>query len=227
MKGRGRGRGGPKLTDALPVSPVPVRAALIRAAAAGDRAARERLIRENVRFAGKHAARYHHLRVEYDDTRSAAIARLIRGIDEYPLPPSADDDTELVKHFCAWCRMAAFGGASVYHRGERRHYGRYATPRVGDDGYDELRTTPARGDSRAYEADELAALAEAVAALPAREAQVIRLRHGLDDGRERTFREVGRETGVSYQRVSTLYQRAMGRLRQGVAARIGDEREAG
>ena len=61
----------------------------------------------------------------------------------------------------------------------------------------------------------------AVAALPDREAAVLRLRFGLSDGRSRTLEEVGRELGLSRERVRHIEKQALGRLR--AAAESDDE----
>jgi RNA polymerase sigma factor (sigma-70 family) len=55
---------------------------------------------------------------------------------------------------------------------------------------------------------------EALAALDAREALVIRLRYGIGTGRPQTLSDVGREIGVSKQRVHQLEVLALTHLRQ-------------
>jgi RNA polymerase primary sigma factor len=49
--------------------------------------------------------------------------------------------------------------------------------------------------------------------LPDRERQVLTLRFGIDDGRERTLSEVGREIGVTRERVRQIELKAMRMLR--------------
>ncbi|HVV12736.1 sigma-70 family RNA polymerase sigma factor [Amycolatopsis sp.] len=49
--------------------------------------------------------------------------------------------------------------------------------------------------------------------LSAREQQVIRLRCGLDDGRQRTLDEVGRELGVTRERIRQIERRTLLKLR--------------
>ena len=53
--------------------------------------------------------------------------------------------------------------------------------------------------------------------LPERDAHIIRRRYGLRDGQPRTLLEIGRELGLTKERVRQLESRAMGRLR-GTAA---------
>ena len=49
-------------------------------------------------------------------------------------------------------------------------------------------------------------------ALTGPEHDVIRLRFGFDDGRDRSFAEVGREMGLTRQRVCQVEKRALAKL---------------
>jgi len=60
-------------------------------------------------------------------------------------------------------------------------------------------------------------LTEALDRLPAREAQILRLRYGLEDGRVYTLEEVGQTIGVTRERVRQLEAQALNRLRQSSA----------
>ncbi len=60
-------------------------------------------------------------------------------------------------------------------------------------------------------------LGEALNRLPAREAQILRLRYGLEDGRVYTLEEVGQTIGVTRERVRQLEAQALNRLRQSSA----------
>jgi RNA polymerase primary sigma factor len=53
--------------------------------------------------------------------------------------------------------------------------------------------------------------------LPSREAQILRLRYGLEDGRVYTLEEVGHTIGVTRERVRQLEAQALNRLRQSSA----------
>ena len=55
----------------------------------------------------------------------------------------------------------------------------------------------------------------ALRALPARDAKVLRLYFGLNDGREHTLEEIGTLLGVTRERVRQLRDRALKRLRDG------------
>ncbi len=55
----------------------------------------------------------------------------------------------------------------------------------------------------------------ALATLPPRDAKVLRLYFGLDDGNSRTLEEIGRMMGVTRERIRQLRDRALTRLREG------------
>ena len=59
-----------------------------------------------------------------------------------------------------------------------------------------------------------------------REERVLRLRYGLDDGRPRTLEEVGKEFGVTRERIRQIEAKAIRKLRHLTRAkRFGDYRE--
>jgi RNA polymerase primary sigma factor len=60
-------------------------------------------------------------------------------------------------------------------------------------------------------------LESALDRLPPREAQILRLRYGLEDGRVYTLEEVGQTIGVTRERVRQLEAQALNRLRQSSA----------
>jgi RNA polymerase primary sigma factor len=57
------------------------------------------------------------------------------------------------------------------------------------------------------------AVSEALSELGEREQEVVRLRFGLDDGRPRTLEEVGREFGVTRERVRQIESKTLAKLR--------------
>ncbi len=59
------------------------------------------------------------------------------------------------------------------------------------------------------------ALAEAVRALPEREARVLEMRHGLDGGNVRTLREVSEALGISQERARQVEIKALRTIRTG------------
>jgi RNA polymerase sigma factor (sigma-70 family) len=90
---------------------------------------------------------------------------------------------------------------------------------VGEDGESALGDFVARVDPREEPADSVTGgmLREEVeivlATLSQREQAVIRLRFGLDDGRQRTLDEVGREFGLSRERIRQIEKVTLLKLR--------------
>ncbi|WP_091553633.1 RNA polymerase sigma factor SigB [Micromonospora pattaloongensis] len=90
---------------------------------------------------------------------------------------------------------------------------------VGEDGESALGDFVAAVDPRQEPADaaaqgQLRTEVEIVlATLSQREQEVIRLRFGLDDGRQRTLDEVGREFGLSRERIRQIEKVTLGKLR--------------
>ncbi|MBR4010213.1 MAG: sigma-70 family RNA polymerase sigma factor, partial [Clostridiales bacterium] len=56
-------------------------------------------------------------------------------------------------------------------------------------------------------------LLDAMKGLTAREEKVLRLRFGLDDGRQRTLEEVGKEFNVTRERIRQIEAKALRKLR--------------
>jgi RNA polymerase primary sigma factor len=95
---------------------------------------------------------------------------------------------------------------------------------VGDDEYselghfieDELTPTPLQS---AYQSMLKDKLEEVLTTLSPREARILRLRFGLDDGNEYTLEEVGRKFGLTRERIRQIEGRALRRLRHPRRAR--------
>lgn len=88
---------------------------------------------------------------------------------------------------------------------------------MGDDDFslsdlieDEAAVAPAEAAARAM---LNRAVAEALSELPERERRVVRLRFGLDDGQMRTLEEVGREFGVTRERIRQIESKTLAKLR--------------
>jgi RNA polymerase primary sigma factor len=63
---------------------------------------------------------------------------------------------------------------------------------------------------------------EALASLPPRDAKVLRLYFGLDDGEPKTLEEIGRMMGVTRERIRQLRDRALTQLREQHGDRLRD-----
>ena len=70
-------------------------------------------------------------------------------------------------------------------------------------------------DTAAIANSQTTDIESALATLPPRDARVLRLYFGLDDGNSRTLEEIGRMMGVTRERIRQLRDRALSRLREG------------
>ena len=57
-------------------------------------------------------------------------------------------------------------------------------------------------------------LLEQINALPGRSGHVLRMRYGLYDGEEKTFREIGEQLGVTRERARQLHTQGMRKLKK-------------
>jgi RNA polymerase primary sigma factor len=74
-------------------------------------------------------------------------------------------------------------------------------------------------DSSALANSQTEGIESALSTLPPRDAKVLRLYFGLDDGQARTLEEIGKMMGVTRERIRQLRDRALTRLREG---EVGD-----
>ena len=81
---------------------------------------------------------------------------------------------------------------------------------------DEVSLTPVQS---AYQSLLKEKLEEILSTLTPREARVLRLRFGLDDGRTYTLEEVGQKFGLTRERIRQIEGRALRQLRHPVRAR--------
>jgi len=81
---------------------------------------------------------------------------------------------------------------------------------LGDFIEDQQAVAPADAAARALLSE---AVGEALGELTERERQVVRLRFGLDDGQVRTLEEVGREFGVTRERIRQIEAKTLAKLR--------------
>jgi RNA polymerase primary sigma factor len=81
---------------------------------------------------------------------------------------------------------------------------------LGDFIEDQQAIAPADAAARALLSE---AVGEALEELTERERQVVRLRFGLDDGQIRTLEEVGKEFGVTRERIRQIEAKTLAKLR--------------
>ena len=94
---------------------------------------------------------------------------------------------------------------------------------LGDFIEDKDNQSPSEYTTKSLLKDELYAVMKD---LTDREERVLRLRYGLDDGRPRTLEEVGKEFGVTRERIRQIEAKAIRKLRHPTRAkRFGDYRE--
>ncbi|MDP3063717.1 MAG: sigma-70 family RNA polymerase sigma factor, partial [Chloroflexota bacterium] len=82
----------------------------------------------------------------------------------------------------------------------------------------EDQSAPAPADLASYELLKVQ-LGEVLDTLNPRERGVLQLRFGLEDGRSRTLEEVGREFGVTRERIRQIEAKALRKLRHPSRAR--------
>ncbi len=144
----------------------------------------------------------------------SAEARLARELGRLPTDAELADDTDLVRHLIHQLRDAGV-----------QHYVALDSPAGLDEDGPTLAESLAHEDAESPD-ETLARRSDReyvetlLASLKPREAQVLRLRFGLDDGCERSLEEVGRSIGLVRQRVQQIEAASLGRLR--TRARLGD-----
>lgn len=82
--------------------------------------------------------------------------------------------------------------------------------KLGDFIEDEQAETPATSVTKEFLREDII---EVMAGLSARERDVLRLRFGLDDGRQRTLEEVGQLFAVTRERIRQIEAKALRKLR--------------
>ena len=150
--------------------------------------------------------------------RTADLARVIRSTEslrqELGREPRAEEiaeavhlSVELVQSLAALHTAEVRLDAPVAGDGERATIDRFVATGAADTEQDVM-----EGFLRAE-------IHAALASLPARDARVLRLYFGLDDGQEHTLEEIGAVFGITRERVRQLRDRALKRLREGEVGR--------
>jgi RNA polymerase primary sigma factor len=83
-------------------------------------------------------------------------------------------------------------------------------------------TTQESTDASTLASSQSSDLDAALAGLPPRDAKVLRLYFGLDDGKSRTLEEIGKMMGVTRERIRQLRDRALRQLREEYGDKLGD-----
>jgi RNA polymerase primary sigma factor len=83
-------------------------------------------------------------------------------------------------------------------------------------------TTQEATDASTLASSQSSDLDAALAALPPRDAKVLRLYFGLDDGKSRTLEEIGKMLGVTRERIRQLRDRALRQLREEYGDKLRD-----
>jgi RNA polymerase primary sigma factor len=83
-------------------------------------------------------------------------------------------------------------------------------------------TTQEATDASTMASSQSSDLDAALAGLPPRDAKVLRLYFGLDDGKSRTLEEIGKMMGVTRERIRQLRDRALRQLREEYGDKLRD-----
>ena len=200
--------GGPSLPP--PLTPEQEKALLDRMAA-GDAAAREELITHNLRLVVYLAKKYENSGVPAEDLVSIGTIGLIKAVNTFTPARSIKLATyasrcienEILMHFRAQKKLAGEVSLADSLDGDGNEL--LLSDILGSD---------ANAVSQQLEQDaERAVLRSAVAALSARERQIMELRFGLTDGVERTQKEAADALGISQSYISRLEKRIIRTLK--------------
>ncbi len=202
--------GGPSLPP--PLSPEQEKSLLDRMAA-GDAAAREALITHNLRLVVYLAKKYENSGVPAEDLVSIGTIGLIKAVNTFT--PARSIKLATYASRCIGNEILMY----LRKSSNRRQEASIDEPlNVDGDGNELLLSDilgcDANAVSQQLEQDaERAVLRRAVAALSARERQIMELRFGLTDGVERTQKEAADALGISQSYISRLEKRIIHTLK--------------
>ena len=203
--------GGPSLPP--PLTPEQEKALLTRMIA-GDAAARDDLITHNLRLVVYLAKKYENSGVPQEDMISIGTIGLIKAVNTFT--PARNIKLATYASRCIGNEILMY----LRKSSNRRQEASIDEPlNVDGDGNELLLSdilgSDANAVSQQLEQDaERAVLRSAVAALSARERQIMELRFGLLDGVERTQKEVADAIGISQSYISRLEKRIIRQLRE-------------
>ena len=202
--------GGPSLPP--PLSPEQEKTLLDRMAA-GDAAARDALITHNLRLGVYLAKKYENSGVPAEDLVSIGTIGLIKAVNTFT--PARSIKLATYASRCIGNEILMY----LRKSSNRRQEASIDEPlNVDGDGNELLLSdilgSDANAVSQQLEQDaERAVLRRAVAALSARERQIMELRFGLTDGVERTQKEAADALGISQSYISRLEKRIIHTLK--------------
>ena len=202
--------GGPSLPP--PLTPEQEKALLTRMMA-GDAAARDDLITHNLRLVVYLAKKYENSGVPQEDMISIGTIGLIKAVNTFT--PARNIKLATYASRCIGNEILMYQRKSS----NRRQEASIDEPlNVDGDGNELLLSdilgSDANAVSQQLEQDaERAVLRSAVAALSARERQIMELRFGLTDGVERTQKEAADALGISQSYISRLEKRIIRTLK--------------
>ena len=202
--------GGPSLPP--PLTPEQEKALLDRMTA-GDAAAREALITHNLRLVVYLAKKYENSGVPAEDLVSIGTIGLIKAVNTFT--PARSIKLATYASRCIGNEILMY----LRKSSNRRQEASIDEPlNVDGDGNELLLSdilgSDANAVSQQLEQDaERAVLRRAVAALSARERQIMELRFGLTDGVERTQKEAADALGISQSYISRLEKRIIHTLK--------------
>lgn len=226
-------RGSP-LARALDQIPVPTReqnSALVARAQAGDATARDEAVLHNLRLAVSVAARYTCSTLTLADLVGAAVAGILRAIELFDPTRGSAFST----YATCWIRAQVTAtrlreDALVRipcHRRDRRPIVRFSldgpvpqspTLTLGDTVVDQRAEDPS---AAAACADAAATLRDALSRLPERWRTVLEQRFGMRTGDPATLSNIGRQLGVSGERVRQIEAKGLARLSAALHAHGG------
>ena len=187
--------------------------ALLDRMAAGDAAARDALITHNLRLVVYLARKYENSGVPAEDLISIGTIGLIKAVNTFT--PARSIKLATYASRCIGNEILMY----LRKSSNRRQEASIDEPlNVDGDGNELLLSDILGSDANAVgqqleQASERAVLRRAVAALSARERQIMELRFGLTDGVERTQKEAADALGISQSYISRLEKRIIHTLK--------------
>lgn len=121
--------------------------------------------------------------------------------EDLPLPPTTSARREELRKSFYACRDVLSLDLPLQNDSQLTHA-------------ESITSAPVDFDGGLVQAEQKQAIGQALEGLTNRECQVLRLRFGLEDGRERNLAEVGRELGISRERVRQIEVASLQKLRQ-------------